>query len=133
MAKVLIITAVAALVFGTAFTGCTGADETEAATTELTNDEPVSEPAETEPDPNAESVEAWEGTTDESAGETEFLGIDAEALVEERCAFCHDVDLVYKASMSEAGWGDTIDRMIARGASLNEEERDAVIEYLAGL
>lgn len=131
MAKASIIIAVAALVFGTAFTGCTGGDETEAATTELTGGEPVSEPAETEPDPVAEPAEAWDGTADETVAETYYAGLDAEALINERCTFCHDVDVVYKANMSEAGWADTIDRMIARGASLDENEREAIIKYLS--
>jgi hypothetical protein len=123
MAKALILLTVVTLAFGTALMGCSGAEEIEAATPEMTDPEPVSEPAETA----AEPTETW----DEMAGETGTVALDAEELVNERCTFCHGVDRVYKAGLSPAGWGDTIDRMVARGAWLNEAERDAVIEYLA--
>jgi len=131
MAKTLISLTVVTLGFGMAFMGCGSADETEAATSEISDPEPVSEPTETpaEPEPAAEPTETW----DEAAGETEIVALDVEALIRERCTFCHDVDRVYKAGLSRAGWEDTIDRMIARGAWLDDTERDAVVEYLAGL
>lgn len=131
MAKALILLTSVTLALGTAFMGCSGAEETEAATSEMSDPEPVSEPAETpaEPEPTAEPTE----TPDETAGETEIITSDAEELINVRCTFCHDVDRVYKAGLSPAGWEDTIDRMIARGAWLDETERDAVIEYLSSL
>jgi hypothetical protein len=131
MAKTLISLTVVTLAFGTAFMGCGSADGTEAATTEMSDIEPVSEPAETtaEPEPATEPAETW----DEAAGETEIVALDAEALIRERCTFCHDADRVYKAGLSRAGWEDTIDRMVARGAWLDETEREAVIKYLSEL
>jgi cytochrome c553 len=58
-------------------------------------------------------------------------GLDGEALVQERCSVCHGLDRVNSASKDEAGWTSTVDRMISKGANLNEDERAAVIEYLA--
>ena len=78
----------------------------------MSNPEPVSEPAET-------------------AAEPEIVTLYAEELVNEQCTFCHDVDRVYKADLSLAGWEVVIDRMTARGAWLGKTERDVVIEYLA--
>jgi hypothetical protein len=129
MAKALILLTVATLAIGTAFMGYSGAEETEATTPEMSNPEPVSEPAETaaEPEPIAEPTETW----DETAGETEVVTSYAEELVNEQCTFCHDVDRVYKADLSLAGWEVAIDRMTARGAWLGKTERDVVIEYLA--
>jgi hypothetical protein len=131
MAKTLISLTVFTLVLGTAFMGCGSANETEAATSEMSELEPVSEPNETP----AESEPATEpdGTWDETAGETEIVALDVEALIRERCTFCHDVDRVYKADLSPASWEDTINRMVSRGAWLDDTEREAVIKYLSGL
>jgi mono/diheme cytochrome c family protein len=52
-------------------------------------------------------------------------------LVETRCAECHTLDRVTAASKSQQEWADTVDRMIERGASLDEQERESVIDYLA--
>lgn len=52
-------------------------------------------------------------------------------LLEERCAGCHTLDRVVQAQKSGEEWEQTVDRMIGRGASLNESERAVLIEYLA--
>jgi len=135
MAKALILITIVAPAFFAAFTGCTGADETEAATLEMNRAEPVSEPTETEaePDSTAEPAETRDDTADETAGETELVSIDAEELINDRCTYCHDVDVIYKAGHSRASWENTISRMVARGARLDETEREAVIKYLSDL
>ncbi len=51
-------------------------------------------------------------------------------LIEERCAGCHSLGLVYRAQKSEPGWEKTVDRMIGYGAQMDKEERTAVIKYL---
>ena len=53
------------------------------------------------------------------------------ALVQERCLGCHDSDPITGASYSPIQWEYVVDRMITRGAQLDETERDIVIEYLA--
>ena len=52
-------------------------------------------------------------------------------LVETRCAECHTLDRVTSASKSQQEWADTVDRMIERGASVDDQERESVVGYLA--
>ena len=44
---------------------------------------------------------------------------------------CHPLTRVTEASRSQEGWQQTVDRMVAQGAKLNEQEQQAVIAYLA--
>jgi hypothetical protein len=56
--------------------------------------------------------------------------LDGETLLQERCMACHDLNVVDSASYDRAGWEASVDRMIARGAQLSEEERAVLIDYL---
>lgn len=69
---------------------------------------------------------------DDDDGEDESMGAGA-MLVEERCSVCHSTDRIYSADKDEAGWTETVDRMIDYGAQLDDDERATVIEYLAGM
>jgi len=60
----------------------------------------------------------------------EPTGLDGNALVSERCTVCHSRERIDNADKDEAGWTETVDRMISYGAQLNAEERQAVIDYL---
>jgi hypothetical protein len=44
---------------------------------------------------------------------------------------CHDLATVYAEKRTPAGWRTTVARMIALGASLNDDERAAVLRHLA--
>jgi coenzyme F420-reducing hydrogenase gamma subunit len=55
---------------------------------------------------------------------------DGAALLESRCAECHDLDRVTNASKSRDDWEVTVDRMMTRGAVLDDAERETLIEYL---
>jgi cytochrome c5 len=57
--------------------------------------------------------------------------LDANALIDERCTVCHSRERIDAASKDVAGWTETVDRMIANGAQLSPEEREAVIQFLA--
>jgi len=61
--------------------------------------------------------------------------LDGQKLVQERCAYCHKVERVYKAHKDPVGWEKTVDRMnrkmIRKGTPLNEAERQSVIDYLS--
>jgi len=60
------------------------------------------------------------------------MSLDGKKLLEERCSVCHNLDHVYKHKrVDKAHWKKTVDRMIRKGANLNDAERDAVIEYLS--
>ena len=56
---------------------------------------------------------------------------DGKALVEERCTICHGLETVTGATKSLDGWTSTVERMIGKGAQLNDVEKAAVIEYLS--
>ncbi|HEX3049511.1 MAG TPA: hypothetical protein VHP83_02570 [Aggregatilineaceae bacterium] len=69
-----------------------------------------------------------EDSGDSSGSDTS--GLDGNALVDERCTVCHDRGRIDSKDKDEAGWTETVDRMIGKGAQLNDEERQAVIDYL---
>jgi hypothetical protein len=61
---------------------------------------------------------------------------EGKTLVQERCApRCHALDTVRAAvgTLDAAGWNALVGRMVAHGAELSPAEKDAVVEYLAGL
>lgn len=57
--------------------------------------------------------------------------LDGAALVQDRCSQCHDVSRVTNARYTRAEWETTVERMLEKGATLNEAERAAVIDHLA--
>ena len=52
-------------------------------------------------------------------------------MVESRCSTCHPLGAVEAAKKTEAGWRETVERMVASGAQLNQEQQELVIKYLA--
>lgn len=58
---------------------------------------------------------------------------DGEALLDSRCNACHDLDRIISASKGRDEWETTVDRMITRGAVLDDAERETLIEYLADI
>ncbi len=61
----------------------------------------------------------------------DMAALDGEALAKERCTACHGWDKIEGKAKSEEDWTATVDNMIEKGAELNEDERTAVIAYLA--
>ena len=60
------------------------------------------------------------------------VSVYGEALVQERCSQCHDLQRVQRATKDQSGWERTVDRMIGkRSELLNDEERGAVLDYLS--
>ncbi len=57
--------------------------------------------------------------------------LDGAALVAERCTVCHTTERIDRAQKDGAGWTETVDKMIGKGAQLNSAEREAVIAYLS--
>jgi hypothetical protein len=53
-----------------------------------------------------------------------------EGLVEERCVGCHALTIVKTSQKTRAEWEETVERMVEKGARLNEEQTEAVIDYL---
>ncbi|MBL7202394.1 MAG: hypothetical protein ISS56_19845 [Anaerolineae bacterium] len=56
--------------------------------------------------------------------------LGGKALSEERCTVCHDLTRVHNAQKSAEEWKQTVERMVGKGAKLNQDEQAAVIEYL---
>lgn len=52
-------------------------------------------------------------------------------LVEAKCSGCHNLDRVWAASYDAAGWESTVSRMEGNGLQVSDEERAAIIAYLA--
>ena len=57
--------------------------------------------------------------------------LDGQALVEKRCTRCHGLDQIEGAQKTADEWRANVERMVAKGAELNAEEQDVVIQYLA--
>ena len=57
--------------------------------------------------------------------------LDGKSLLEERCTPCHDLGRVEGAKKAEEEWKATVERMLGKGAQLNQEEQALVIQHLA--
>ncbi len=57
--------------------------------------------------------------------------VDVPALVHQRCHWCHSPERPNLHHMSREDWTSTIDLMIHKGARLNADERQALIDYLS--
>ena len=57
--------------------------------------------------------------------------LDGRALLQERCTLCHNLNRIEQASKSEDQWRTTVEQMISKGAVLNAEEKEALIQFLA--
>ena len=83
--------------------------------------------------PTATDVSPTEtpAATKAPATEEAPAALDGKSLVEERCTRCHDLGGVERAKKTEEEWKATVERMVGKGAQLNEAERELVIKYLA--
>ena len=57
--------------------------------------------------------------------------VSAALLLQERCGGCHNLQRVESARKTPAEWESTVRRMVNLGASLNDAEFAALVEYLA--
>jgi len=77
--------------------------------------------------PTATEVPATEAPATEEAPTT----LEGKSLVEERCTQCHGLGRVERAKKTEEEWKATVERMVEKGAQLNQAEQELVIKYLA--
>jgi hypothetical protein len=56
--------------------------------------------------------------------------IDVAALITEKLQNHHDNERIYNAQHTREEWNATLDRMISYGASISEEEKQIIIDYL---
>ena len=52
------------------------------------------------------------------------------ALVQQSCTNCHGADLITAQRRSPDEWTEVVNRMVGNGASLTEEQNNAVLAYL---
>ena len=82
--------------------------------------------------PTATEVSPTEAPTATEAPPTEVPAtIDGKSLLQERCTVCHDLGRVERAKKTEEEWKATVERMVGKGAQLDEAEQELLIKYLA--
>ncbi|HEY5270133.1 MAG TPA: hypothetical protein VII97_07335 [Anaerolineales bacterium] len=67
------------------------------------------------------------GTSPSSSGNSS----NGQTLMQERCSVCHSTDRVTSAHKTVDQWTTTVERMVSRGAQLNAQEQQTLIDYLA--
>jgi cytochrome c5 len=55
---------------------------------------------------------------------------NGEQIMNASCGTCHDTWVMQTAAKSESDWVQTVDNMIARGATVSDEEWPVLIQYL---
>ena len=85
-------------------------------------------PTETPPTeaPTATEIPATAAPATEEAPAT----LEGKSLLEERCTQCHDLGRVERAKKTEEEWKATVERMVGKGAQLNQAEQELLIKYL---
>ncbi|MFW5730157.1 MAG: hypothetical protein ACOCPN_00555 [Desulfonatronovibrionaceae bacterium] len=57
--------------------------------------------------------------------------LDGKDLLELRCRSCHNLDRVNQADKDRKAWEKTINKMINIGASVEGQEKQAILDHLA--
>ena len=70
------------------------------------------------------------GAQQQNQGQDTQGTLDGKTLVEERCTVCHGLERTTGASKTQEEWKATVERMVSKGANLNADEQEIVIEYL---
>jgi cytochrome c5 len=72
-----------------------------------------------------------EPTATEVPSTEEPVTLDGQSLLQERCTVCHDLGRVERSEKTEEEWRATVERMVGKGAQVNQAEQELVIKYLA--
>ena len=82
--------------------------------------------------PTATEVPPTEAPAATEAPPTEAPAtLDGQSLLQERCTVCHGLGGVERAKKTEEEWKATVERMVGKGAELDEAEQELLIKYLA--
>jgi mono/diheme cytochrome c family protein len=82
--------------------------------------------------PPTEAPTATEVPPTEAPEATEVPAtLDGQSLLQERCTQCHGLGGVERAKKTEEEWKATVERMVGKGAQLDEAEQELLIKYLA--
>jgi cytochrome c5 len=52
-------------------------------------------------------------------------------VVAKRCIACHEADLIVQQRLTRAAWARSVDKMVRWGATVEPDERDAMLDYLS--
>ena len=82
--------------------------------------------------PAVTEAPATEAPTATEVPPTEVPAIlDGQSLLQERCTVCHGLGGVERSKKTEEEWKATVERMVGKGAQLDEAEQELLIQYLA--
>ena len=56
---------------------------------------------------------------------------DGQDLMQARCSVCHSVSRIKSAQKTAEQWKTTVGQMIGKGAKLNAQEEQTLVDYLA--
>ncbi len=70
-------------------------------------------------------------TATSAAAPAGAAALDGATLVDTRCSICHSTARIKSAHKTRDEWDQTVTRMIGKGAQLTDEEKAALIDYLA--
>ena len=59
------------------------------------------------------------------------VATDGQSLMQERCSVCHSTSRITSAHKTAAEWTTTVQKMVSRGAQLNSQEQQTLIDYLS--
>ena len=92
-----------------------------------------SETDKTEPPEKArEKAKPEEENPAEKGEEAAEKPLDGKAVLQARCTRCHGLDKIEKhAKVDREHWAKTVGAMIKKGAKLTNDERSALLDYLA--
>ncbi|MCX6056056.1 MAG: hypothetical protein NTZ74_14305 [Chloroflexi bacterium] len=57
--------------------------------------------------------------------------IDGKTLLETRCVACHSLNTTTRRKGSQDAWNQVVQQMVYAGATLNSEEQQILVQYLA--
>jgi len=66
-----------------------------------------------------------------TGGQPATTTLDGQALLQERCTVCHNLDRVTSAHKTTDQWTATVEKMVGNGAQLNAQEKQTLVDYLA--
>jgi cytochrome c5 len=124
------LTILAAFVTALSFAGCGGKKDV-ANAAETVGEGPASTAAPYEADVYTVGEEPASSAAVYEAETAPASEINGETLLETRCTVCHTLDRVKKKKLDRAGWEKIVVRMKGHGAKVNDDEREALVGYLA--
>lgn len=57
--------------------------------------------------------------------------LNGQTIMQQHCSKCHSLNRITSAHHTAAEWQNTVNRMVNKGAQLNQQEEQALIDYLA--